>query len=69
MNTLMVVCMKTFKDVSSRLTSQDDMHLMNEGIPELNKAFVEIKKIYNSGRRYSAKEWFKLMSKMLDDII
>ncbi len=64
----MVVSMKTYKDVANKFTSEDNRLLMNEGIPELNKAFVEIKKIYNSGKRYNAREWFKLMSDLLDSV-
>ena len=39
---------------------------LNEDLTGLNKAYVKFRSIYQSGRRFSGKEWIELMSELLD---
>ena len=41
---------------------------LNEDASGLNKAFMKFRSIYQSGRRFSAKEWIDVMSDLLDVI-
>ena len=41
---------------------------LNEDLSGLNKSYVKFRSIYQSGRKYSAKEWVELMSDLLDSI-
>ena len=41
---------------------------LNEDVSGLNKAFLKFRSIYQSGRRFSGKEWIQLMSDLLDDV-
>jgi hypothetical protein len=42
--------------------------LINEDVSGLNKSFLKFRTIYQSGNRFSGKEWIQLMSDLLDDI-
>ena len=39
---------------------------LNEDLSGLNKAYLKFRTIYQSGRRFSGKEWIELMSELLD---
>ncbi len=41
---------------------------LEEDVSGLNKSFLKFRSIYQSGRRFSAKEWIDLMSDLLDEI-
>jgi len=41
---------------------------LNEDLSGLNKAYLKFRTIYQSGRRFSGKEWIKLMSELLDEV-
>ena len=41
---------------------------LNEDLAGLNKAYVKFRSIYQSGRRFSGKEWIELMSELLDEV-
>ena len=41
---------------------------LNEDVSGLNKSYVKFRSIYQSGRKYSAKEWVELMADLLDSI-
>ena len=41
---------------------------LNEDLTGLNKAYVKFRSIYQSGRRFSGKEWIELMSELLDEV-
>ena len=41
---------------------------LRESTSKLTKAFQKLRQIYQSGKRYNAKEWIKLMSDLLDSI-
>lgn len=43
-------------------------HLINEDVYSLNKSYLKFRMIYQSGRRFSGKEWIELMSDLLDEI-
>jgi hypothetical protein len=42
--------------------------LINEDISGLNKSFLKFRTIYQSGKRFSGREWVQLMSNLLDEI-
>jgi hypothetical protein len=53
---------------------QDDPRLwkfleqyLNEDLSGLNKSYIKFRSIYQSGRRFSAKEWIEILSKLLDE--
>ena len=39
---------------------------LNEDLSGLNKSFLKFRSIYQSGKRFSGKEWIELMSELLD---
>jgi len=41
---------------------------LNEDVSGLNKSFLKFRSIYQSGKRFSGKEWIQLMSDLLDDV-
>lgn len=41
---------------------------LNEDLSRLNKSYVKFRSIYQSGRKYSAKDWVELMADLLDSI-
>ncbi len=41
---------------------------LRESTSKLTKAFQKLRQIYQSGKRYNAKEWIKLMADLLDSI-
>ena len=41
---------------------------LNEDLTGLNKSYVKFRSIYQSGRRFSGKEWIELMSELLDEV-
>lgn len=41
---------------------------IRESTYKLNKSVIKLKQIYQSGKRYNAKEWIKLMADLLDSI-
>lgn len=41
---------------------------LNEDLSGLNKAYLKFRSIYQSGRRFSGKEWIDLMADLLDEI-
>ena len=41
---------------------------IRESTSQLTKAFHKLRQIYQSGKRYNAKEWMKLMADLLDSI-
>jgi len=41
---------------------------LNEDLSGLNKSYMKFRSIYQSGRRFSGKEWIELMSELLDEI-
>lgn len=41
---------------------------LNEDVSGLNKLFLKFRSIYQSGKRFSGKEWIQLMSDLLDDV-
>jgi hypothetical protein len=42
--------------------------LINEDVSGLNKSFLRFRTIYQSGKRFSGREWVQLMSDLLDEI-
>jgi hypothetical protein len=42
--------------------------LINEDVSGLNKSFLKFRNIYQSGKRFSGREWVQLMSDLLDEI-
>lgn len=54
---------------------QDNPHLwkfleqyLNEDLTGLNRSFIKFRTIYQSGRRYSGKEWIEMLSELLGEI-
>ena len=41
---------------------------LNEDLTGLNKAYLKFKSIYQSGRRFSGREWIELMAELLDEV-
>ena len=41
---------------------------LNEDLSGLNKAYLKFRSIYQSGRRFSGKEWIELMAELLDEV-
>lgn len=41
---------------------------LDEGATDLNRVFAEMRNAYQSGARYSAKEWFAQMARWFDAI-
>lgn len=41
---------------------------LNEDLTGLNKSFIKFRSIYQSGRRYSGKEWIEMLSELLGEI-
>ena len=41
---------------------------LNEDLTGLNKAYVKFRSIYQSGRRFSGREWIELMAELLDEV-
>lgn len=41
---------------------------LNEDLNGLNKSFIKFRSIYQSGRRYSGKEWIEMLSELLGEI-
>lgn len=44
---------------------EDKIH---EDVSSLNKSFIKFRSIYQSGRRFSAKEWIQIMAALLDEV-
>lgn len=55
---------KEFKQKSSDWPRQP----MNEDLSGLNRSYMKFRSIYQSGRKFSSKEWIELISNLLDDI-
>ena len=56
----------TLKELKQR--SLDRPRPLQEDVTGLNKAFLKFRSIYQSGKRFSGKEWIKLMADLLDEI-
>jgi len=41
---------------------------LNEDLSGLNKSYIKFRVIYQSGRRYSGKEWIEMLSELLGEI-
>ena len=57
----MLNSMKKFDDLPSGLNLQ-------ESLPKLNAAYYKFRGIYQSGKRYNAREWLKIMEDLLDSV-
>ena len=53
--------MTTYKEMQEKMD-------MNESVNDLSKAYLKVRQVYQSGKRYTAKEWIKFMADLLDDI-
>jgi len=56
---------KTLQEFNRRLP---DVCVVQEGVGDLNVAYQQFRRIYQSGARYSAKEWLRLVADLLDGI-
>lgn len=56
---------KTLQAFRRRVSGGFDVQ---EGVVGLNGAYQQFRRLYLSGTRYTAKEWFGLMADILDDI-
>ena len=45
-----------------------DVGIVQEDVVALNRAYQRFRRIYQSGARYTAKEWLRLVADVLDDI-
>lgn len=45
-----------------------DACVVQEGVGDLNVAYQRFRRIYQSGARYNAKEWLRLVADLLDGI-
>lgn len=43
-------------------------HMVDEDVSQMNKSYLKFRMIYQSGRRYSGKEWIQIISDLLDEI-
>jgi len=41
---------------------------LNEDLSGLNKSYIKFRIIYQSGRKYSGKEWIEMLSELLGEI-
>jgi hypothetical protein len=41
---------------------------LNEDLTGLNRSFIKFRSIYQSGRKYSGKEWIEMLSELLGEI-
>ena len=41
---------------------------LNEDLDGLNRSFIKFRSIYQSGQRYSGKEWIEMLSELLGEI-
>jgi len=41
---------------------------LNEDLSRLNKAYMNFRFIYSSGKKYNAKEWIEVMTDLFDEI-
>jgi len=57
----------TLKEFKKTKTS-DRPRPLNEDLSGLNKSYVKSRTIYQSGRKYSSKEWVEIMDDPLDSI-
>ena len=53
--------MKKFNDLPKGVNLQ-------ESLPKLNAAYYKFRAIYQSGKRYNAREWLKIMEDLLDSV-
>lgn len=53
--------MTTYREMKDKMN-------MNESVSELTKAYQKIRTVYQSGKRFNAREWIKFMADVLDDI-
>jgi hypothetical protein len=58
----------TLKEFKQKQKISDRPRPLNEDLSGLNKSYVKFRSIYQSGRKYSAKEWVELMSDLLGEI-
>ena len=58
----------TLKEFKQKQKTSDRPRPLNEDLSGLYKSYVKFRSIYQSGRKYSAKEWVDLMADLLDDI-
>ena len=63
--------MKSYDEYNAKnrkYSTAAEMRELREDVNNLQKSYLKLRKIYQSGRRYNAKEWFKVLSDLLDDI-
>ena len=63
--------MKSYDEYTAKnrkYSTAAEMRELREDVNNLQKSYLKLRKIYQSGRRYNAKEWFKVLSDLLDDI-
>ena len=58
----------TLKEFKQKQKTSDRPRPLNEDLSGLNKSYVKFRTIYQSGRKYSAKEWVEIMADLLDSI-
>ena len=56
------------EEFKQKQKTSDRPRPLNEDLSGLNKSYVKFRSIYQSGRKYSAKEWVELMTDLLDSI-
>ena len=56
----------TLKEFKQKTTDREIQ--LDENLNGLNKSYIKFRSIYQSGRKYSAREWIELISDLLDDI-
>ena len=45
-----------------------DACVVQEGVGDLNVAYQQFRRVYQSGARYTAKEWLRLVADLLDGV-
>ena len=53
--------MTTYKEMQDKIN-------MNESVNDLSKAYLKVRQVYQSGKRYNARERIKYKADLLDDI-
>lgn len=56
---------QTLQEFRGRSTQVSDL---GEGVTGMNVAFQKFRRLYQSGTRYTAKQWFAVVADILDDI-
>ena len=64
--------MKKFNDLSSdsrRYSITTERRNITESLSRMNAAYYKFRGIYQSGKRFNAKEWLEIMGDLLDSVV